>query len=159
MNFKKLGWCLICLILIIPFSGCNDEQKSYYHNDKKISQDRDSFSYMIRDEKFQSNNETSIKFSSFDGKDTIWNIESDESNDITFKYKSHTTSGKFKGVLITPEETIEKIFEGSENGEKTISLNKGTYSFKIIGQSAKGDVSINIELNDKVKISTKKIWN
>lgn len=158
MFLKKLGWCLICLILIIPFSGCNNDQKLYYDNDKKISQSSDNFSYMTRSEESQSNNETSIKFSSFDGSDTIWNIEVEEDSNITFEYETNITGGKCKGVLITPEDKIEKIFEGSENNENIISLNKGNYRFKLVGLSAKGEVAFKIGPNDKVKISSKGMW-
>jgi len=153
-----LGICL--MMLLYTLSGCTlDAGKvDIYNNNEKIAQDRDSYSYVGRNES-GSKNEITVKYGKFSGSDTIWNIESEGQSEITIKYDSKVESGDFKGVLISPEKQVEDILVGTETGEKTIKLTEGKYRFKFVGNKAKGKIEISIETEEEEPVKIRKVDN
>lgn len=156
MNLKNkfsLGICLLFLIGIISGCGVGYEKKNMYDDNEKIVQEGDSYTYINRIGTGNSDDKIDVKYSGFYGIDTIWSLELKEDGEITFNYDSTVNSGDFKAVLINPQKEIENIFEGTDQGEKTIKLTKGKYRFKIVGRKAEGKVKISINKNQNVEIT------
>lgn len=93
-----------------------------------------------------------IRFSSFYGDDTIWIMKADKDNTVDIKYAINISSGKFKLILIDPNDKVTVICEGSGNSSKTLDLPKGKNRIKIVGSAAKGKVSMELELGDGVSV-------
>lgn len=145
-------------ILIIMITGCrvSVEKQNIYDDNQKIVQQGDSFSYRIRKESEDSNEKMNVKYNGFNGMDTIWMVNSQDNGEINFIYNSTVTSGEFKGVLIYPNNAIETIIIGNQQGEKTVKLDKGKYRFKIVGKNANGEIEISVQLNQNVEITKNK---
>ncbi len=148
------------MMLLYTLSGCTLDagKANIYNNNEKIAQDRDSYSYVGRNES-GSKNDIIVKYGKFSGTDTIWNIESEGQSEITIKYDSKVESGDFKGVLISPEKQVEDILVGTETGEKTIKLTEGKYKFKFVGNKAKGKIEISIETEEEEYVKIRKVDN
>ncbi|MBP3040535.1 hypothetical protein J9303_13675 [Bacillaceae bacterium Marseille-Q3522] len=125
-----------------------------YDDNNKIAGEGDSFSYNSRTEpENESNLKIDVSYRGFYGTGTIWNLDAKEAGDITFTYDSTVNNGDFKAVLINPEKEIENIFEGSQQGDKTIKLTVGKYRLKIVCRDANGEIKISIDNPKNVAIS------
>lgn len=126
-------------------------QNSIFDDESKIAKVEDSFTYLERQGEVLWK-EAKINFTSFSGTDTIFKIKTDREKDIVFNVESTIKSGDFKLVLITSDNKVINIVSGTEEGSKTISLNKGTSRIKLVGKKAKGEIKINIDADEAVEI-------
>lgn len=135
------------IFIIITITGCNsvtNYQNSVFDDEDKIVEDKDSYTYKKRIGKTVEN-EIDLKFSLFTGIETINRIKVNEEKEIIFTFQSTIDDGDFKVVLITPEDEIINILEGTSEGTESITLKKGTSKIKLVGKKAKGEVKINFE--------------
>lgn len=135
------------ILIIITITGCNsvtNYQNSVFDDEDKIVEDKDSYTYKKRIGKTVEN-EIDLKFSSFTGIETINRIKVNEEKEIIFTFQSTIDDGDFKVVLITPEDEIINILEGTSEGTESITLKKGISKIKLVGKKAKGEVKINIQ--------------
>lgn len=138
-------------------AGCskvNTYQKEIYNDNSKISSQADSYSFVKRIGSTK-NNEASISFGTFNGVETIWGIDSEAAGNVSLDYNGEITNGKFKVVLVTPDNEVIKVFESSDNKSLTIDLNKGQSKIKIVGNDAKGKVQLFIKTDGNIKIFNK----
>lgn len=145
--------CLLMLMSIISSCGVSQDKKNIYNDNDKILQERDSFNYRLLLYIEDSADKINIKYSGFYGKVSIWNFESEENAEVTFKYNSTVDRGDFKVVLIKSDDEIENILIGNEQGEKNIKLDKGKYTLKIVGRNANGKAVISINNKQNVVIT------
>ena len=157
-NKFLLGFYLIFLIGIMCGCGFSNQNKNMnsnkenmYNNHDKIVQEDNNYTY-VTSGSTRENNEIEIKYSGFSGIDTICFLEAKEDTEITFNYDSTVDNGKFKAVLIDPNNEAENILEGTEQSNKTIKLTKGKYDLKNVGANADGKIKIYINSNSDVKI-------
>ncbi|MHB1150704.1 MAG: hypothetical protein ACYC00_00155 [Eubacteriales bacterium] len=152
-NIKKPA--LLCIVFIFTscLLGCgiDADKKDIYDNDIYIAQEGDIFSFYNRvgeeDEK-----QIDIKYSGFYGAQTIWVIQTEENSEINLSFHSIVKSGKFKIVLITPEQDLISITEQDNNGTFKINVAPGKYKIKIIGKNASGNLQIGLCENKSNKV-------
>lgn len=136
-------------------SNTNNNKVNMYSNNDKIIQEDDDYMYIIFDNK-KINNEIEIKYSGFSGIDTIYFLEAKEDTEITMNYDSTVEKGKFKLVLINPDNEIETILEGTDQSSKTIKLTKGKYRLRNVGANTVGNIKFSISNNTNVIITEDK---
>jgi len=154
-RITKLALLLILsMIMISVLNGCSKVsayQKGIYDNSKAIVKQHDSFFFQKRIGN-TGKNESSICFSKFNGMETLWSIKAEDRGSITINYDVEIDKGDFKFVLITPEDDIINLFEGSSEGEQEIELGEGKSRIKIVGREAKGKMAIALTSEGDVKI-------
>jgi hypothetical protein len=136
-------------------SNTNNNKVNMYSNNDKIIQEDDEYMYIIFENK-KMNNEIEIKYSGFSGIDTIYFLEAKEDTEITMNYDSTVEKGKFKLVLINPDNEIETILEGTDQSSKTIKLTKGKYRLSNVGANTAGNIKFSISNNTNVIITEDK---
>ena len=160
MRLKKnitIGGLLILVIcpaiiisVIIKGSYAGDYQKSIYNDNSKITAVANSYSYLNK-VGTNENNKTDLEFR-FTGMDTIWELEAEKDTDIKLSYNSNISGGKFKVVLITPQEQVIDIIDQASAGEKEIKLVSGKSRIKIVGDDARGNLKMELFGEEGVKI-------
>lgn len=138
---------IILVLTAIVMTGCTSGsryQKSVFNDDDKIINGEDSYTYkkrignMVKDR-------IDMKFGTFTGIDTVNKIKAEKDDDIVIKFESKIDKGDFKVVLITPDDKIINILEGTSEGTKTIPIKKGLNRIRVVGKEAKGKVKIEID--------------
>ena len=147
MKFTRVATlCFAALMIFTVLSGCTAAtayQKSIYNDDSKIVKQADSFNFKTRIGN-TTDKESSVKFGTFYGMETIWFVESEGNGTITFQYSSKVDKRKFKCVLITPKDKVIDVFEQSGEGEKSLDIPEGKNRIKIIGNNASGEIKLEI---------------
>lgn len=150
---KFILWMLVILV-VINIAACNSVvkyQNSIFHDKSKIVREADSYTYGSRTSNSRGN-EYDIKFASFSGMETIYRIKSDRENDVIVDFEAIVEDGEFKVVLITPDDEIINIVNGTDEGNETIKIKEGVSHIKLAGKKAKGNISIKIHAEDGIKI-------
>lgn len=153
-NYNKIILGILLLLTVVTSVGCNSisaYQNSIFNDESKIVKQADSYTYVKRLGQ-TIDKESNIKFNSFTGMDTIFNITVDESSDVIINFDSTVDKGDFKVVLISPDDEITNILTGTNQGNETITLKKGKSRVKLIGKKASGEIKINIDSKDGVKV-------
>lgn len=150
---KLILWMLVILVVII-IVACNSVaryQSSIFYDESKIVREADSYTYRSKIGNGRGN-EYDIKFASFSGMETIYRIESDGENDVIVAFEAIVQEGEFKVVLITPDDEVINIVNGTDEGNQTIKIKEGVSRIKLVGKKARGNISIKIHAEDGVKI-------
>lgn len=126
-------------------------EKSSYDNNQAISQEWDTHEYRYYDQSSPDHN-LDLKFESFNGYDTFYRINSNQPKKISVKYDTNVDNGRFKIVIVSPQQRLTKIAEGSGQGNKTITLEPGESRIKIVGDNAAGTVKMMIVGGDGIKV-------
>lgn len=153
-NYFKLIMVSLVVLIAMAIAGCSSAtsyQKSVFDDESKIIKEGDSYSYGNRIGETKEN-KADIKFSSFSGMDTIYKITADEENDAIFDFEAIVDKGDFKVVLITPDDEIIDIVNGTGEGNQTVQLKVGTSRIKLVGKNAKGMIKVNIDTSCNVTV-------
>ncbi|WP_017473420.1 hypothetical protein [Amphibacillus jilinensis] len=123
-----------------------------YDDEDRIASQSESQIYRNRRESVR-NGDYHLSFF-FSGIDTLWTFESENNNGaiLTVNYESEITEGRFKAVLVSPDDTIDVIFEGTDQGTIQIPLEQGKSRFRIVGEEAEGEINLSITSVDSVEI-------
>lgn len=151
---KKKNLIIIVIVIISILGGfiftIGSYQKSIYEDNSKIISKFDSSFYL---------NQVSNKIGGvlkskfrFTGMDTVYKLNAKEDGTISVNYNVNITSGKFKIVLISPDNEVITILEGSGEGNKEILLTNGKSRLKLVGNNAKGNIEISINTKNNIKI-------
>ena len=155
-NKRKLSVYSIILLLLslsFTFAGCSkvsSYQESIYSDESKIIKEADSYSYIIRTGSTKDNIST-IGFKTFNGMETLWTINTEERGTLTIDYDTVIEQGKFKLVLINPNNEVQTILENEQSGTATIEMIKGKSRLKIVGLDARGEIEITLSMSNGVK--------
>lgn len=128
---------LICIIIggIYIFNNLNYINRLYEDNNE-IAKEINTFNLNNVEQKIEDNNY--IGTAEFEGMDTIWNYEATEDIEIELKYILNAMSGKCKIVLISPDNTVNTIFENVNNSQSndysttTLQLKQGINRIKLV---------------------------
>ena len=144
---------LINIIPLIQDQYIGKNQKYIYNDDLKIMDQGDSYSFSYK-EGICEGNTVDLKFK-FTGSNTLWDIETNNEAVINIDYSANISDGKFKVILITPENEIINVLEQSDSGKKEIKLKNGTSRIKMVALDAKGSLILNIEDNEQIILKGK----
>lgn len=145
MYKRGIAYCLSVVLAAVVFAGCSADpkQKAVYGDSEVIVQSGDSLTYSERiGEVIEQDAE--LAFTGFYGSDTLWSIESAADGKLGIGFEQNITKGKFKVVLITPEDDMVVVAEGSTEGTVELPLAKGTSRIKIVGNKGKGKVNLHL---------------
>ncbi|WP_291651286.1 hypothetical protein [Clostridium sp.] len=123
-----------------------NNENCIYNDNSKIVSINDNHSYLEK-KGINENSSTDITFK-FTGMDTIWQVMSGNDTEITIKYSSNIESGKFKVVLIDPNNNIINILEQTQLGEGKYTIKKGTSRIKIVGSETTGNLEMDISIRE-----------
>lgn len=145
---------LVFMVLLFGFFNIKNRvgvmQEAVYHDNEKIASIVDSYTYRNRQGK-SINKKTKLSFK-LTGMETLWAIKSDSYSTIEIEYLSNINSGDLKLVLISPEDEVFKIFEGSGNNRIKLPVKEWTNRIKIVGLEASGDISFEIFSTDDQRV-------
>lgn len=152
---KKLVLSLVISSITVVGIGCgpmNEYQNSMFDDESKIVKESDSHTYKSRAEN-NINEDKSIKFSSFSGTETIYELDcNNENEEIVLNLKTSIDKGDFKIVLISPEDKVTDIVIGTNELNETFKLEKGTSRIKLVGKQSGGKIDIRIDVGEGVEI-------
>lgn len=121
----------------------NEPLRKYYDNDSEIAKAHKNAYF---DSCMGMGNEFS--FTSFTGCLSIYELDMEAAADLTIKFQSNITQGKFKLVLVTVGGNVIKVSEmvtpDSVSTENTFSLLKGKHTLKIVGLDANGTYALEL---------------
>lgn len=146
---------LILFLIVILCTGCSkisSYQRSIYDDNTKIVAKADSYFFKRRTGKTD-NNELSIRFEDFTGKQKIWEIEAKENSAFLIDCNTEISNGEFKICLINEEKEVINIAEGNKAEKLTIDIKKGVSFITIVGNEAKGKLDLTLTENDKIYAS------
>ncbi len=145
---------IFILIFSILLSSCNfkrEKNQSNFENNSFIIQQNDGASYKGRfSEKslkiIDSVTKSSfiVNYDTFNGTETIWNIDVIDKGEIVLYFSSKTNDGKIKGVLISPKNIVSHVFSGNIKDGVIIGLSKGNYRIKLVGEDFYGKAKITL---------------
>ena len=150
----------ILLFCINSLTGCtgNNGLRSIYSDNKRLTSQGDSYSFgnRIGDTKAEL---TELEYSRFFGADTIFFIEVEKSGEIRIDYDSVLSKGKFKAVIISPDDEVLNVFEhegkgDTQQGTYTLNARPGVYRLKIVGDNATGKLKLQSNLDENMKMLT-----
>jgi len=154
---KKNHLLIILLPIVVLITSCSNfdsYQNSIYNDNVKISKQGDSYSFKDRLGVIEDNN-ISLTFNNFSGKQTIWEINAEEQSTFDFEVKIKTSKGEFKVCLISENNDVIIVAEGVFDGTIPINIQKGRSYIAIVGRSTDGEI-IGV-LNNVENISINKI--
>ncbi|MCW3491627.1 hypothetical protein [Dethiobacter alkaliphilus] len=150
LKSKKVIFLVILVLVFLGLNGCS--QKGRFYNDySTIVSQSNHYTYWGRRASMEGS-KAKIEYNRFSGTDELWDIESKDNGFITFDYFSDVKSGKFKCVLISPDNDIKTIFELSGEGVKTLEIEDGSSRVKIVGSNASGEFEISVTTEGSIEV-------
>lgn len=146
---KKKWLLLVSVIFALAAGGCSGEyMESIYGNDSKIAEESDTYNRVKFIQNIK-NNKCTVNAGKMEGMYTIWNCKAPDDTEMDIVYDISVEKGKFKLVLITPDDTVETVVEvtakaGEENSETKLELKKGKNRMKAV---AGKDTKFKMELS------------
>ena len=147
---------ILILSLAFIFTGCSkvsSYQESIYSDESKIINEADSYSYLTRTGTTKDNKST-VRFKTFNGMETIWTINTEEEGTLTIEYNTVIKQGKFKLVLIDPNNDVQTIIEQPGSGTASIEMKKGKSRIKIVGLDAQGEIQAILSASKNMKVKS-----
>lgn len=134
---------LLVLALSGSLTGCGvgAKQQSVYDDDAQIAAQGDSYSFSKRTGTL-SENELSLEYRRFYGVQTVWAFEPEGSEEVRLEYGADVQKGKFKLVLVTPDQAVQVLLAESGQGSMKMTLPPGRCAVKIVGHNASGRIGL-----------------
>lgn len=139
------------VIIILESDKLGANERNIYNNEEKILSERDSYSYLRKKLKDEENS-INFKFVEFTGIDTAYDITCDKEIFVNLEYESEILKGEFKVLLITSNNEIVNILEGSNKGNNNIKIPTGDSKIRIVGNKSTGNLKINITSTNDMEI-------
>jgi len=131
------------ILLLFVLGGCMTIPNSrfLYDNDEQIAAEGDSYTYEDRLGTVE-NQSVNLEFRGFYGTETVFSytVPEDMVVNVDINVSKTVTKGRFKVVLIDPENNITELDESLN-----IDMSEGKYRIKLVGEHAFGTVDINVD--------------
>ncbi len=135
---KNLVKILLLTFLCLLLAACSNEfAKLEYNSAEKIIQaDHFAKSFSVGSKK---DNEASFSIRKFDGRETIWENQLSEAQELTMEFALSLSGGQAKIVHIDPNDKVTTMIECSaeasadETTRIVLSMPKGQNRFKLVG--------------------------
>ncbi len=140
---------LLVLALSGSLTGCSvgAKQQSVYDDDAQIVQEGDSYSFAKRTGTLE-DDELTLEYRRFYGVQTVWSIDAASEQKLRLEFDSLVQKGKFKIVLVSPDDELLVVLEQGGQGVAELDLPPGEHALKIVGQNAAGRIEVQMELRD-----------
>lgn len=141
---KFLQVLIAAILLLLILSSCysrETEKEDFYWDEKKIVDQRDSYSYWKRNEEKREGGLV-LSYSNFTGKETILRFKAGDGNLILIKIDISLTRGKFKVCIIQPDMKVITIDNFVNEREVQLKTIEGEYRVVIAGIQAYGRTAI-----------------
>lgn len=146
MNKNK--YAVIFIVLSMVLVGCSKNyMTSIYNDNEKILSNTNSFNIDIEEQSIEGQEFKGV-IKKIEGMDTIWTYESDKDTELDMTYLFNVTSGKFKLVLISPDNSVTTLIETTKESDivdyatNTLQIKKGINRIKIVA-----DENTSVEFN------------
>lgn len=151
---KMRSFTIVVFLSIFLFlsSSCSKQEAfDDYSNDERALNLQDTFEYEYKNKEIFTSNqlEAEVKFS---GIDTLWELNSHKDDRLVVTFASKNKAGKFKALLVKPNQVIETIFENTEEGRSEWVIPKGKSYIRIVGSQSETDIEISYEVGKQTKI-------
>ncbi|MDR5659311.1 hypothetical protein RH915_07395 [Serpentinicella sp. ANB-PHB4] len=154
---NKVRWLVIVMSVII-LSGCmslTTTQRKAYDDDQYILQEKDNYTFTNRS--YQDEDENyAMTFDTFYGVETLWEMDAEAEGKLFLEYESNLKKGSFRCVLVTPENEVITLFDGTDKGKLELDVVEGKSWLKIVGKDAGGAFAITINKAENIRIETVK---
>lgn len=152
-------WGVLLLCLVIGGCGARTSaaQVSVYNDSAKIAGEGDSFTFADKQGANDANG-GKLSYRGFSGMLTVWSLDNPKSDTGSLKvsWKLSASKGKTKLVYLPPDGTVQVLAEGEGEGEITLDVPSGASRIKLVGQKAKGSLSVELTPSDSVTVTGEK---
>lgn len=144
----KLFYLAVSLALIL--SAC---ENSSYNDRSLILSNEDSYTYQKCADTGSTDTSLKREFQEFNGKDTIWMLDAAEDASISLKLSANLSSGKFKVLLVSEDNSITTLLEGDNAQNTFVDLENGTARIILVGDHANGSCEIILSEVNNVSVA------
>ncbi len=151
---RTLLLLILTLTLLLAMAGCSsvsDEQKRIYDDNSRIARQGDTYFFKSRVGN-SDNRGLAITFSEFNGKQTVWTLQSGSGTTVDLVADANIAGGRFKVCLVSPSREVTAIFEGAHKGPVKLTVPAGKSEVVLVGQSARGELAIAWGTSEGVQI-------
>ena len=140
--------------LAAALGGCAPSRHAaIYDDDARICDNADSYTFVnYRGGIDPEGGEVELDFAGFTGKYTLWNLYTDGEADATLSGEVAVGSEPYRLVMVTPEDDVVEILEGSGTVDEQLELADGRTRLVMLGKSAEGSVALELEASDNVRV-------
>ena len=134
--------------------GCiPSQQAAIYDDDARIADNVDSHAFAgLRGGADLEGGAVELDFAGFTGKHTLWALYADGEADATLSGEIAVGSEPYRLVMVTPEDDVVEILEGSGTLDEQLELADGHTRIIMLGKGAAGSVSLELEASDNVRV-------
>lgn len=154
MLYKVIaGIIIIAMVFLGIIFGLKSKKDTMgrYNDLNWLTATGNSFNYK---NKQMENDESSISINfEMHGIDTIGEIVVEDSAEIELECCSQLNKGKAKLILVSEIKEVVDICEGTTDVTKTITLEKGVYRIRLVGDNAAGKIVVRFGTDDKVQVN------
>ncbi|MEG0550671.1 MAG: hypothetical protein RR554_05895 [Vagococcus sp.] len=151
-------------IFVMFLSGCLfigsscSRQKAFddYDDQERGLNLQDAFEYDYKKKEIFTSNKLDAKVK-FSGIDTLWELDCQKNDELVIAYKTENKTGKFKVLLVKPDQEMELIVENTETGTSTLEIPKGKNYIRIVGSQSEADIEMSYKVGTQTKIIMNKI--
>lgn len=139
---KKLLLMLCVLaVCLAGMSGCGNVS---YDGQDFLTSRVDSYRYVLSIDNGSTNTTLNRAFKGFHGKDTIWKLSASEATQISVEVSATVTDGRFKILLIRPDQSITSLLEGNGTEHVDVELKEGTSRIILVGEESEGSCEVTV---------------
>lgn len=134
--------------------GCvPSQQAAIYDDDARIADNVNSHTFVnFRGGVDLEGGEVELGFTGFTGKYTLWTLYADGEADATLNGEIAVGSEPYRLVMVTPEDDVVELLEGSGTLDEQLELADGRTRIIMLGKGAAGSVSLKLEASDNVRV-------
>lgn len=141
---------IACLVLFVRLINSESIRYAYiFGSSRSIVNPKDDFYYYIQNGTM----DPYIEFKKYSGIHTICSINSTGAGSITVDYELEVDKGRYKVVLISPDNQITNIVSEPGSQTKEYQLKDGVSRIRLVGKYAYGKISMVIDPSDEVDIT------
>lgn len=140
--------------LAAALGGCAPSRHAaIYDDDARICDNADSYTFVnYRGGIDPEGGEVELDFAGFTGKYTLWNLYTDGEAGATLSGEVAVGSEPYRLVMVTPEDDVVEILEGSGTVDEQLELADGRTRLVMLEKNAKGSVALELEASDSAKV-------
>lgn len=139
---KKL--LLMLCVLAVCLAGMTACGKISYDGQDFLTSSVDSYRYVLSMDTGSTNTTLNRDFKGFHGKDTIWKLSASEATQIPIEVSATVTDGRFKILLIGPDQSITTLLEGDGTEHVDVELKEGTSRIILVGEESEGSCEVTV---------------